>query len=194
MRAPLVAEDVVPGLPGFEDEQKRVLAATVGGVRVIDLYVPNGQAVGTDKYRYKLAWLAALTGWLEAELVRYPSLVVLGDFNIAPEEADVHDPKLWAGRVLFSGPERQAFRGLVGLGLADAFRMFSQPPSMFTWWDFRTNAFARNRGLRIDHILVSPGLAPRLTECTIDLEPRRGDRPSDHAPVLAAFATSSAEL
>jgi exodeoxyribonuclease-3 len=150
--------------------------------------VPNGQSVGTDKYRYKLAWLAALTAWLAGELARHERLVVVGDFNIAPEEADVHDPKKWAGKVLFSGPERKAFRELLGLGLVDAFRHFPQPPGSFTWWDFRTNAFPRNAGLRIDHILVSPALVPYLASCTIDVEPRRGERPSDHTPVIATLS------
>lgn len=192
-RAPLEITDAAAGLPGFADEQKRILAATIGGVRVVNLYVPNGQEVGSDKYRYKLGWLAALTDWLRAELAKHERLVVLGDFNIAPEEADVHDPKAWAGRVLFSGPERRAFRELAGLGLVDGFRRFPQPPKSFTWWDYRTNAFPKNQGLRIDHILLSPGLAPRLVACAIDLEPRRGERPSDHTPVVATFSDGPGE-
>jgi exodeoxyribonuclease-3 len=178
---------VVTAIPGFADEQKRVLAVTVGDVRVIDVYVPNGESVDSDKYRYKLAWLGALTAWLRDELARHPKLVLLGDYNIAPEDRDVHDPKEWAGRVLFSEPEKEAFRGLVGLGLADAFRLFEQPERSYSWWDYRMLAFPKKRGLRIDHILVTPALAKACTACTIDVEPRRAERPSDHAPVLVRF-------
>ena len=184
-RTPLA--DPAAGLPGFPDEHKRVLAATVGGVRVIDLYVPNGQAVGSDKYKYKLEWLGALHTWLAEELKQHKELVVLGDFNISPADEDVHDPAEWEGQVLFSDPERAAFHGLVGLGFVDTFRKFEQPPRSFSWWDYRMNAFPRNRGLRIDHILASPALAARLESATIDVEPRRAERPSDHAPVLATF-------
>ncbi len=179
--------DVVTALPGFPDEQKRVLAATCGGVRVIDLYVPNGQSVDSDKYRYKLAWLAALTEWLKEERTRHPRLVVVGDFNIAPEDRDVHDPKAWAGQILCSEREREAFRGLLDLGLKDAFRLFAQPEKVFSWWDYRMNGFRRNLGLRIDHILVSPALAEQCIACTVDTAPRGLERPSDHAPVVAEF-------
>jgi exodeoxyribonuclease-3 len=179
------AADPVTAIPGFDDPQKRVLAATVGGARVINLYVPNGESVGSDKYRYKLAWLEALTAWLREELARHPRLAVLGDFNIAPEAQDVHDPKLWEGQVLFSEPERAAFGALLGLGLKDAFRLFPQPEKSFTWWDYRMNAFRRNLGLRIDHILLSPALAAACTACAIDREPRKAERPSDHVPVVA---------
>ena len=180
--------DPAHGLPGFPDEQKRVLAATVDGVRVIDLYVPNGQAVGSDKYKYKLEWLAALHAWLTEELARHKELVVLGDFNIAPADEDVHDPAEWEGQVLFSDPERAAFHGLIGLGFVDTYRRFDQPPRTYSWWDYRMNAFPRNRGLRIDHVLASPTLAARLAAATIDVEPRRLERPSDHAPALATFS------
>ncbi len=180
--------DVCVGIPGFEDPQRRVLAATVGDTRVIDLYVPNGQSVDSDKYRYKLEWLEALAAWLEAELARHPELAVLGDFNIAPEARDVHDPALWEGQVLFSEPERAHFRALLGLGLADAFRLFEQPEASYTWWDYRMAAFRRNLGLRIDHILLSPALARRCTACTIARDVRRLERPSDHAPVIAELA------
>ena len=176
--------DVVAGIPGFEDEQKRVLAATVGGVRVIDVYVPNGQAVGSDKYEYKLRWLAALRDYVAAELARHPRLVVLGDYNVAPEDRDVHDPEAWRGQVLVSDAERAAFGRLRELGFADAFRLFEQPERSFSWWDYRMAAFRRNLGLRIDHVLLSPDLAPRCRACTIDVEPRKLERPSDHAPVL----------
>ncbi len=174
-----------PGIPALEDEQKRVLAATVGDVRVVCAYVPNGQAVGTDKYEYKLRWLRAFADWLRAELSAHPNLVVLGDYNVAPEDRDVHDPKLWAGQVLCSEPERAAFRALLDLGLKDSFRLFEQPEKSYTWWDYRLNAFKRNLGLRIDHILVGPALAAKCASCAIDVAPRRLERPSDHAPVVA---------
>lgn len=179
--------EVATAIPGFDDEQKRVLAATIDGVRVISLYVPNGESVDSEKYRYKLAWLSALTAWLKTELARFPRLAVAGDLNIAPEERDVHDPGLWEGRVLFSAAEREAFRALLALGLKDAFRLFEQPERSFTWWDYRMSAFRRQMGLRIDHLLVSPELANACTRCEIDIEPRKAERPSDHAPVLAEF-------
>jgi exodeoxyribonuclease-3 len=185
-RVPLA--DVQTGIPGFEDEQKRVVTATADGVRVVCAYVPNGQAVGSDKYEYKLRWLRALAGWLRGELERHPRLAVLGDYNVAPEDRDVHDPALWRGQVLCSDEERAAFRRLLDLGLKDGFRLLEQPEKSFTWWDYRMNQFKRNMGLRIDHILVSPALAPRLSRCAIDLEPRRLERPSDHAPVIAEIA------
>jgi exodeoxyribonuclease-3 len=179
--------DVVAGIPGFEDEQRRVIAATVAGVRVVDVYVPNGQAVGSEKYEYKLRWLAALRDYLAAELARHPQLVVLGDFNIAPEDRDVHDPKAWEGSVHVSGPERAALGALLALGLEDCFRRFEQPEKSFSWWDYRMMAFRRNAGLRIDLILASEALARKCDACHIDKAPRRLERPSDHAPVLAAF-------
>jgi exodeoxyribonuclease-3 len=182
-RAPL--EAVAAGIPGFGDEQKRVLSATVSGARIVCAYVPNGQSVESDKYRYKLDWLAAFERWLGAELKAHSRLAVLGDYNIAPEDRDVHDPQLWQGQVLCSEPEREAFERLLGLGLKDSFRLFDQPERSFSWWDYRMNAFRRKMGLRIDHILLSDALAARCTGCTIDLEPRRLERPSDHAPVVA---------
>jgi exodeoxyribonuclease-3 len=184
--------DVVTGIPGFDDPQKRVLAATFDDLRVVCLYVPNGESVTSDKYRYKLDWLAALTTWLGEELARYPKLAVLGDCNIAPEPADVHDPKLWEGRVLFSEPERAALRGLLALGLKDGFRLFDQPERSFTWWDYRMNAFKRNLGLRIDHILLSAVLAPACTSVRIDRDLRALERPSDHAPVIAELDMAAA--
>ncbi len=173
------------GIPGFADEQKRVLAATVDGVRVICIYVPNGQSVDSDKYGYKLGWLEALTAWLKEELARHPRLALLGDFNIAPDDRDVHDPKSWEGQVLCSEPERQAFRGLLDAGLKDAFRLFDQPEKIYSWWDYRMNAFRRNMGLRIDHILLSQALAEACSACRVDKGPRALERPSDHAPVVA---------
>jgi len=158
-----------------------------GGVRVVNLYVPNGQSVGSEKYQYKLRWLQALQGWLAAELAQYPKLVVLGDFNIAPEDRDVHDPAAWDGSVLVSPPERAALGELLRIGLADVFRQFDQPPQSFSWWDYRAGAFRRNRGLRIDLILASASLAPRCSGCRIDRTARSGEGVSDHAPVIAGF-------
>jgi len=181
-------DDVVTALPGFADEQKRVLAATVAGVRVVDFYVPNGQAVDSDKYLYKLDWCRAAGALLAAEISRHPALAVIGDFNIAPEDRDVHDPDLWRGQVLCSDPERAVFREWISLGLKDSFRLFEQPPNTFSWWDYRQLAFPKNRGLRIDHILVGPALAGRCVACRIDREARKGEKPSDHAPVVAEFS------
>jgi len=181
------ATEVQANLPDFPDEQKRLIAATVAGVRVVCGYFPNGQAVGSDKYDYKLRWIAALNEWLRGELARSPQLALLGDYNVAPEDRDVHDPKAWEGQVLFSEPERQAFRDLVALGLVDSFRLFEQPERSYTWWDYRMLAFRRKMGLRIDHILLSQALAARCTACTIDVEPRRLEQPSDHAPVIVTL-------
>lgn len=177
--------EIVTSIPGFDDAQKRVLAATIEGVRVICVYVPNGESVASEKYQYKLKWLSALNGWLRNELGRFPRVAVLGDFNIAPDERDVYDPALWEGQVLFSLPERGAFRSLLDLGLKDTFRLFEQPEKSFTWWDYRMNSFRRKMGLRIDHILLSDELANACMACSIDVEPRRSERPSDHAPVIA---------
>jgi exodeoxyribonuclease-3 len=186
-RTPLV--DVATGIAGFPDEQKRVIAATLGDgaetFRLVCAYVPNGQAVDSEKYQYKLRWLAAFRDWLSGELKQYARLAVAGDYNIAPADGDVHDPKAWEDQVLCSPRERQAFRELLDLGLKDSFRMFPQPERSFTWWDYRLNAFKRNLGLRIDHILLSEQLASRCRRCTIDVSPRALDRPSDHAPVIA---------
>jgi exodeoxyribonuclease III len=181
------AEPVL-ALPDFADEQKRVLALTCAGVRVVCVYVPNGQSVESDKYQYKLAWLSAFTDWLRTELQNHPKLAVLGDLNIAPEDRDVHDPEAWAGQVLVTDKERLAFRALLGLGLKDSFRLFEQPAGSFSWWDYRMMAFRRNRGLRIDHILLSDALASACTACSIDKAPRKLERPSDHAPVMVDIA------
>lgn len=184
---PADAADLVTALPGFDDPQKRLIAATVAGVRVVCAYFPNGQSVGSDKYDYKLRWISALTAWLRDELARHPQLALAGDYNIAPEDRDVHDPKAWAGQVLFSEPEKQAFRELLALGLVDSFRLFEQPERSYSWWDYRMLAFRRKMGLRIDHVLLSRALAPLCTACTIDIEPRRREQPSDHAPVIATL-------
>lgn len=179
--------DVQVGVPGLDDEQRRAVAATVDGVRVVCLYVPNGQAVDSPKYAYKLEWLAAVRGWLRDELAAHGRLAVMGDFNVAPEDRDVHSPERWEGQVLVSGPERAAFRALLDLGLHDAFRLFPQPERVFSWWNYGRLAFPRNWGLRIDHILVSAALAGECRECGVDLGPRRHEQPSDHAPVVATF-------
>jgi exodeoxyribonuclease-3 len=177
--------DVVAGIPGFADDQKRVLAATVEGLRLVCVYCPNGQAVGSDKYEYKLRWFAALRDYLAAELARHPRLAVAGDFNVAPEDRDVHEPKAWEGQVHVSEPERAAWRALLDLGLEDSFRLFEQPEKTFSWWDYRRMAFRRNAGLRIDHVLLSAPLAQACRAAGIDMGPRKLERPSDHAPALA---------
>jgi exodeoxyribonuclease-3 len=179
--------EVVCDMPGYDDPQRRVLAASIGALRVIDLYVPNGQSVGSDKFHYKLGWLRALRKWLRAELAAHPQLVVLGDFNIAPEDRDVHDPAAWAGSVQVSAEEREALRDTLALGLIDVFRRFEQAPQSFSWWDYRAGAFRRNHGLRIDLVLASAALAEHCTACQIDREPRRVERASDHTPVIASF-------
>lgn len=179
--------NVITAIPDFVDPQKRVLAATYGDVRVICIYIPNGESVESEKFQYKLAWLAALNEWLRAELIKYPKLVLLGDFNIAPEERDVHDPKSWEGKVLFSPFEREAFIALLKLGLVDSFRLFDQPDRSYTWWDYRMMAFRRNMGMRIDHILLSNKLAENCSYSAIDKGPRKNERPSDHTPVIVDF-------
>jgi len=187
-RKPL--EDVVRDFSGLDDVQRRTLAATVAGVRLLDVYVPNGESVDSDKYVYKLEWLRRLTAYVRAQLDEHARLVLVGDFNIAPEPRDVHDPKAWEGRVLFSEPERSAFQHLIDTGLRDTFRLFEQEEKSFSWWDYRMNAFRRNMGLRIDHILASPKLSDSCRSCRIDRGPRKRERPSDHTPVVAEFEIS----
>jgi exodeoxyribonuclease-3 len=182
-RAP--ATETLKGIPGLDDAQQRVLSATIHGVRVVCVYVPNGENMESPKFQYKLSWLSALREWLQDELARHPRLAVAGDYNIAPEARDVHDPELWADKIHFTPPEREALRALMGIGLVDTFRLFEQPERSYTWWDYRMLAFRKKKGLRIDHILLSPALVPLCTSCTIDVEPRRLERPSDHAPVIA---------
>ncbi len=182
------ADDVVHRIPGLDDDQRRFIGATIDGVRVLDLYVVNGQEVGSEKYAYKLEWLQALTAYLETEIERRERLVVLGDFNIAPEDRDVHDARIWHERIMCSTPEREALARILALGLHDAFRLFEQPAKSFTWWDYRSGAFRRNWGLRIDLVLASRALGEACRSCTIDTAPRRHERPSDHAPVIAEFA------
>lgn len=180
--------DPLLGIPGLDDPQARAVAATVGDTRVVNLYVPNGKEVDHDHYRYKLRWLEALTEWLGSEARRWPRLAVMGDFNIAPDDRDVHDPEQWRGRILCSEPERARLQALGELGLGDSFRLFRQPADRFSWWDYRAAGFRRNRGLRIDLILLSEALAQDCRSSRIDTAPRKLERPSDHAPVLAQLA------
>ena len=182
-----LASDPVTDFPDFEDPQRRILASTIGNVRVIDLYVPNGSEVGSDKYDYKLAWLASLRNFLQAEIQHHENVIVLGDFNIAPADADVYDPEKWGDAVLCSPLERQALKAILDLGLTDVFRKFDQPEKSFSWWDYRAAGFRRNAGLRIDLILTSATMAERCTASYVDREPRAWERPSDHAPVVAKF-------
>jgi exodeoxyribonuclease-3 len=177
--------DITVGIPGFSDEQKRVIAATYGDMRVVCAYFPNGQSLDSDKYQYKLSWLKALVNWLRHEVTQYPKLALLGDYNIAPEDRDVHDPKAWEGQVLVSPAERAAFAELQALGLSDAFRLFEQAENTFSWWDYRMAGFRRNLGLRIDHILLTSPLTGACSGCWIDKAPRKLERPSDHTPVVA---------
>jgi exodeoxyribonuclease III len=178
------ADSVVKNIPGFADEQARVIAGTVAGVRVIGGYFPNGQAPDSDKFVYKMSWLDALRAFVRAELAQHPQLVLMGDFNIAPEDRDVYDPVAWAGQIHCTPQERAHFQDLIGLGLVDAFRLFEQAPKSWSWWDYRNLAFRKNQGLRIDHILVSSALTDRVQACHIDKLPRKNERPSDHAPVV----------
>ena len=180
--------DVQVGIPGFDDPQRRVIAGTIDGVRVVDLYVVNGQEVGSDKYAYKLDWLARLHAWLAGEIARHPRLVVLGDFNIAPADIDVHDPAAWHEQVLCSTPEREALRAIEALGLVDSFRALHPDATQFSWWDYRQGAFRRNIGLRIDLVLVSQALRGALAAAGIDRVPRTWERPSDHAPAWIELA------
>lgn len=182
-----VPANIITALPDFDDPQKRVLCAKIDDVTVLNLYVPNGSEVGSEKYAYKLEWFSCLHALVRNLLADGKDLIVLGDFNVAPEDRDVHDPAAWEGSVLVSEPERAAFRKLLAAGFADCFRLFEQEEQSFTWWDYRAAAFRRNRGLRIDHILASRSLAPRCLNCRIDKEPRTLDRPSDHTPVIAEF-------
>ncbi|MES3025899.1 MAG: exodeoxyribonuclease III [Pseudomonadota bacterium] len=184
----LPLEDVVRNNPRFADEQQRIIAATIGGIRIVCAYVPNGQSVDSDKYVYKLAWLAALREWLAEELQTHTELAILGDYNIAPDDRDVHDPVAWAGQVLCSDKERAALGALVALGLTDSYRLFEQVEKSFSWWDYRQLGFRLNKGLRIDHILLTPSLVARCTACAIDRVPRKWEQPSDHAPVVATLS------
>lgn len=180
--------DIQHNIPQFADEQQRVIAATIAGMRVVCAYIPNGQAVDSDKYQYKLRWLTALNDWLKKELSLHPNLLLLGDYNIAPEDRDCHDPSAWLGQVLVSPAERAAFQALLDLGLHDSFRLFDQADKSFSWWDYRMMGFRRNLGMRIDHILVSDALKSHCAAAHIDKAPRKLERPSDHTPVVLELA------
>jgi exodeoxyribonuclease-3 len=182
----------IRNIPNHTDEQQRILAATVcfagtQPMRLVSAYFPNGQSPDSDKFQYKLGWLKALQTWLTEELEQNQRLALLGDFNIAPADEDVHDPKAWEGQNLVSPPERDAFQELIKLGLADSFRMFEQAPKTFSWWDYRMMGFRRNAGMRIDHILLSEALKEKCSASTVDKEPRTWEQPSDHAPVIATI-------
>lgn len=182
------AIDIATTFPGFDDPQKRILGVTVEDTRILNIYVPNGETITSEKYQYKLTWLKYLDLYLKEEIKKYPKLIILGDFNIAPEEMDVYDPQHWEGKVLFSQPERQAFQGILQLGFRDCFRQLNPKDTQYSWWDYRVNAFKRNMGLRIDHILASDILAATCQQCSIDKLPRSWERPSDHTPVVAEFS------
>jgi exodeoxyribonuclease-3 len=187
------ASDVVKNIAGFDDDQARVIAgtvphATLGSVRVVGGYFPNGQAPESDKFVYKMAWLNALHAWLKDDMQRHPNVVLMGDFNIAPTDADVYDPIGMKDQIHCTVQERDHFQGLLNLGLVDAFRLFEQPPKPWSWWDYRNLAFRKNQGLRIDHILVSEALKPHVSACVIDKAPRKNERPSDHVPVVITLA------
>lgn len=189
-RRPL--EDVQRDIPGLDDPQRRVIAGTVDDLRVVSVYVPNGQSVDSQKYHYKLDWLRRLASYLADEARRYPQLAVVGDFNIAPSPEDTHDPEAWEGHILCSGPEREALRHVMeAAGLSDAFEHVPVPEQRYTWWDYRAAGFRRNLGLRIDHILLSAPLSERVAAWHVDVEPRRRDRPSDHAPVTVTLADTA---
>jgi len=185
------ASEIVTDLPELDDPQRRVLAAVIDDIRILNLYVPNGESVDSEKYQYKLRWLKKLDIFLKQELKNHPNLIVLGDFNIAPDEIDVYDPKHWEGKVLFSEPERRAFRDMLQVGFSDCFRQLNPSDKVFSWWDYRMNAFKRNMGLRIDHLLASDTLKSRCVKCYIDKSLRAEERPSDHAPVIAEFHLES---
>jgi exodeoxyribonuclease-3 len=181
------ATDIVTDIPGLADHQRRVLGATYGKLRLLNLYVPNGAEVGSEKFEYKLDWLKKLTRYVKKQLAEHKQLVVLGDFNIAPDDRDVHNPEAWEGSVLVSPQERAALKKLCKLGLEDTFRLFKQEEKIYSWWDYRMLGFRRNHGLRIDLVLASTALAKKCSASYVDKEPRKLERPSDHAPVVAEF-------
>ncbi|WHZ11137.1 MAG: Exodeoxyribonuclease III [Burkholderiaceae bacterium] len=177
--------DVVRNIPGFVDDQARLLCGTIGDLRVVGAYFPNGQAPGTDKFDYKMQWLRALRDWLREELAKHPRLVLMGDYNITFDDADVWDPEGMRGQIHCTDEERAQLQALIKLGLVDAFRLFPQPEKSYTWWDYRMLGYQKNRGMRIDHILVSDALRPQVKSCAVDRAPRKNKQPSDHAPVVA---------
>jgi exodeoxyribonuclease-3 len=181
------ATDVVTDIDGLDDPQRRILGATIGDVRIIDLYVVNGSEVGSEKFDYKMHWLAQVKRWIAAEMEEHEKVIVLGDFNIAPDDRDVHDPEAWHEKILCSTQEREALQGILELGLTDTFRLFEQAEKSWSWWDYRMAAFRRNMGLRIDLVLASAAMEKVCSAAYIDKEPRRQERPSDHAPVVAEF-------
>jgi len=181
------AQDIITDPPNVTDQHRRIIAGTVGNIRVINLYVVNGKAVGDEKYDYKLDWLKRVNDWIEQETKQHEDVVVMGDFNIAPAAADIHDPEAWQDQILCSVPERDALQRLLDMGYVDTFRQFEQEAETYSWWDYRQAAFRRNMGLRIDLVLASTVLAKRCTSSIVDKEPRRWERPSDHAPVVASF-------
>lgn len=183
----LPATDIVTDLPGLDDPQRRVLGCTVGDLRFLNLYVPNGSEVGSEKYEYKLGWLDALTKYVKSQLTEHKKFVVVGDFNITPDDRDLWDPVGWKGKILASPPERAALQKLLNMGLTDTFRLFEQEENLYSWWDYRAAGFRRNNGMRIDLLLSSPAMTERCTASYIDKEPRKLERPSDHAPVVAEF-------
>lgn len=183
--------DVICNMPNYEDEQARIIAAHIEGIQIICAYIPNGQAVGTDKFNYKLNWLEALETWLMIQIQQHPKLILAGDYNIAPNDDDVYDPAAWDGQILCSTQEREYFKKLIDLGLLDAFRLFPQEPEQWSWWDYRNLSFQKNRGLRIDHILISHALKKHVHSCFIDKAPRKNERPSDHTPVVIELSTST---
>ncbi len=185
--AKTMPKDVLTDIKNLDDPQRRILAATINGVRVINLYVVNGSEVGSEKFDYKLDWLNKVTAHIKEELKIHKKVVVLGDFNIAPEDRDVHDPDLWRGKILCSAQERKAYKKLLSLGLSDTFRQFEQEEKLFSWWDYRGGGFRRNHGLRIDLILANQALSEKCKSSLIDKMPRTWERPSDHTPVVAEF-------
>jgi exodeoxyribonuclease-3 len=185
----LAATDVVKNIPGFDDEMARVISATVNDTRVIGAYFPNGQAPGTDKFEYKMQWLKGLRSWVQQELIEHPKLVLMGDYNITFDDLDVWDPEGMRDQIHCTDEERYHLRALISLGLHDSFRLFEQPEKSYSWWDYRDFGFRRNRGMRIDHILISMALKPLATSCQIDKTPRKNERPSDHTPVVLTLET-----
>lgn len=181
------SSEIITDLLEYEDPQRRVLAAVIDDIRILNLYIPNGESVGSEKYQYKLNWLSKLDNFLKQELKKHPKTIVLGDFNIAPDEIDVHDPRRWHGKIMFSEPERTAFKDMLQVGLHDCFRELNPSEKVFSWWDYRTYGFSQNLGLRIDHILASEALISKCKKCFIDTELRKEERPSDHSPIVAEF-------
>jgi len=178
------ATNISYNIPNFEDGQARIIAATIKNIRTICAYIPNGQAPGTEKFEYKMKWLDALGTWLQKEIKNHPQLILAGDYNIAPQDRDVYDPIAWKDQILCTPQERQHFQNLLDIGLLDAFRLFEQAPELWSWWDYRNFSLQKNKGLRIDHILVSHTLKDQVKACFIDKAPRKNERPSDHAPVV----------